>query len=79
MERTDEPKPFCRLSSAKRSLFDDTNAISIPEKKAEMINIISIKVIVLNSKIQKFKNSKIPRFKNSKIQKFQDSKILLQK
>lgn len=33
----------CFLSSSKRSLFDDTNAISMPEKKAENASVQSIK------------------------------------
>lgn len=43
----DEVIPFCFLSSSNLNLFDETKAISIPEKKAEKIKIITISETVL--------------------------------
>lgn len=43
-----DDKLFCFLSSSKRNLFDDTNAISMPEKKAENKSVTIINKKVFN-------------------------------
>lgn len=44
----------CFLSSSKRSLFDVTKAISIPEKNAEKSSVINIKVIISKMSVHIF-------------------------
>ena len=42
MDMSLDPKTSCFLSSSMRSLLDETNAISIPEKKAEKTRDINM-------------------------------------
>ena len=46
MDNIDDAKLFCFLSSSNRNLFEETKAISIPEKKAEKAKDQNMKIIL---------------------------------